>query len=189
MNTLTVSIINLDQLRHGVIARHRFECKGGTIGSGQTSWQLDDPNQSVAPIHCEIRWIEGSFCVIDHCQRTYLNGSATSLGAHPPRRLLEGDQLRVGAYRLQVQYAQDPAATRSLEDMFYPDQGVLDRLIAEKTAASWPIEPSATQPATEICSAFEPPMGNDPLAALDAAAESEASPSNPLLRLIAGDRP
>lgn len=96
MNTLTVSIINLDQLRHGVIARHRFDCKGGTIGSGQTSWQLDDPNQSVAPIHCEIRWIEGSFCVIDHCQRTYLNGSATSLGAYPPRRLLEGDQLRVG---------------------------------------------------------------------------------------------
>ena len=54
MNTLTVSITNLDQLRHGVIARHRFDCKGGTIGSGQTSWQLDDPNQSVAPIHCEI---------------------------------------------------------------------------------------------------------------------------------------
>jgi len=189
MNSVTLSITNLDQLQHGVTARHLFDCKGGTIGSGRANWQINDRDQTVAPIHCEIRWIEGSFCVIDHCQRTYLNGSATSLGAYPPRRLLEGDQLRVGAYRLQVQYAQDQACTRSLEDLFNPDRRVLDRLIAEEPATPWPTKPSAPQPAVEICSVFKAAMGTDPLAALDAAADAEALRECPLQRLIAGEHP
>lgn len=141
MSILTLSITNLGQLRHDVTTRHRFDCKGGTIGSGQASW-LNDRNQTIAPIHCEIRWIEGSFCVIDHCHRTYLNDSATSLGALPPRRLLEGDQLRIGVYRLRVQYAQDHASGRSLEDLFNPERRVLDRLIAEQPVNPWPLNPS-----------------------------------------------
>lgn len=84
MNTVTLSITNLDQLQHGVTARHLFDCKGGTIGSGRANWQINDRDQTVAPIHCEIRWIEGSFCVIDHCHRTYLNGSANSWGRFHP---------------------------------------------------------------------------------------------------------
>jgi type VI secretion system protein ImpI len=134
MSTVTLSITNLDQLQHGVTARHLFDCKGGTIGSGRANWRINDRDQAVAPIHCEIRWIEGSFCVIDHCHRTYVNGSANSLGPLPPRRLVEGDQLLIGAYRLQVQYSQDQARTRSLEDLFNPDPRVLDRLIAEAPA-------------------------------------------------------
>lgn len=39
MSILTLSITNLGQLRHDVTTRHRFDCKGGTIGSGQASWQ------------------------------------------------------------------------------------------------------------------------------------------------------
>lgn len=58
MNTVTLSITNLDQLQHGVTARHLFDCKGGTIGSGRANWQINDRDQTVAPIHCEIRWIE-----------------------------------------------------------------------------------------------------------------------------------
>ncbi len=138
MNSVTLSITNLDQLQHDVTARHRFDCKGGTIGSERASWRINDRAQAVAPLHCEIRWLEGSFCVIDHCHRTYLNDSSTSLETLAPRRLVEGDQLRIGAYRLQVQYAQDQACTRSLEDLFNPDRRVLDRLIAEEPATPWP---------------------------------------------------
>lgn len=157
MNTVTLSITNLDQLQHGVTARHLFDCKGGTIGSGRANWQINDRDQTVAPIHCEIRWIEGSFCVIDHCHRTYLNGSANSLGPLPPRRLVEGDQLLIGTYRLQVQYTQDQACTRSLEDLFNPDPRVLDRLIAEAPAPAWPAQPSApNQPSRSPRSSKQP---------------------------------
>ncbi len=188
MNTLSLIITNLDQLQHDVTTRHRFDCKGGTIGSGQADWQLNDRDQTIAPIHCEIRWVESSFCVIDHCHRTYLNDSVNSLGAMPPRRLLEGDHLRIGAYRLLVQYAQEQTCERSLEDLFNPERSLLDHLIAESPVSPWSLPPSPPQPAAEICSIFEPAKGNDPLAALNSTG-SGAAAENPLQRLIAGERP
>lgn len=184
MSSLTLSVINLDQLQHSVTARHRFDRTGGTIGSEAATWLLTDREQSVAPIHCEIRWLEGSFCVIDHCNRTYLNDSSVSLGKRPARRLVEGDQLRVGSYRLLVQCAH---ADARLEALFTPEHSVLDRLLAETPAQAWQPSPAAPQAATEICSVFNCDTGKDPLAALDAVAVARPSSRNPLQRLIAGE--
>lgn len=186
MSTLTLSITNLDQLQHSVTARHQFDSTGGTIGSAAATWQINDRAQTVAPIHCEIRWIEGSFCVVDHCNRTYLNDSALSLGALPPRRLVEGDQLCIGAYRLQVQFSKTDA--RSLADLFNPGLRVLDQLIADVPAKAWQAEPPAAQAAVEICSIFETVPGKDPLVALDAKTAAKLTQENPLQRLISGER-
>lgn len=188
MSTLMMSITNLDQLQPNVIVRHTFDCKGGTIGSEGASWLMNDRNHSVASIHCEIRWIEDSFCVIDRCARTYLNDSINSLGARSPRRLLEGDQLRIGAYRLLVQHSQEHANARSLEDLLSPDASVLDRLIADPPANGG-CSSTTTQAITEICSAFETHKGNDPLVALNAVGDTSESLEDPLQRLIAGARP
>ncbi|PYB76684.1 hypothetical protein DMX11_11115 [Pseudomonas sp. LB-090624] len=185
MSTLTLSITNLDQLLHNVTARHEFDRAGGTVGSAGAAWLINDREQSVAPIHCEIRWIEGSFCVIDRCGRTYLNDNLDSLGTPAVRRLLEGDQLRVGAYRLLAQLSQTDA--RSLEQLFSADSRVLDRLILDAPAEHWLKKPTTTPEVAEICSVFDAGMGNDPLAALDAA--TETTQENPLDRLIAGERP
>ncbi|WP_449432101.1 FHA domain-containing protein [Pseudomonas putida] len=187
MSTLTLCITNLDQLLHTVTARHQFDCAGGTIGSEGATWLINDREQTVAPIHCEIRWVEGSFCVIDRCNRTYLNDSIISLGALPARRLLEGDRLRIGAYRLQAQCS--PATAGSLEDLFNPDQRVLDQLIAEVTAEVCRSRSPATLAVAEICSVFEPGLGNDPLAALDAVTVTGPAQACPLQRLIAGEQP
>lgn len=185
MSTLIMSITNLDQLQHCVVARHQFDDTGGTIGSAAVTWQIDDRTQTVAPLHCEIRWIEGSFCVIDHCNRTYLNDSALSLGALTARRLLEGDQLRIGAYRLQVQLSQTDA--RSLEDLFSPGLRVLDQLIADFPTRAWQAEPTITQAPVEICSVFVTAPVKDPLAALDAETATGLMQENPLQRLVSGE--
>ena len=47
MNTVTLSITNLDQLQHDVIARHRFDCKGGTIGSDLVAKAASDGNMKM----------------------------------------------------------------------------------------------------------------------------------------------
>nr|WP_225777411.1 FHA domain-containing protein [Pseudomonas sp. Marseille-Q3773] len=185
MSTLTLSITNLDQLQHNVTARHQFDPTGGTIGSAKATWRINDREQTIAPIHCEIRWIEGSFCVIDRCQRTYLNDSHNSLGSLAPRRLLEGDQLRVGAYRLQVQLSQ--ADARSVEDLFSPEQRTLDHWLLETPANAWQPASAAKHVVADICSAFSPGIGNDPLAALDTA--TGVAQESPLEQLIAGERP
>jgi len=185
MSTLILSIINLDQLQHNVTARHQFDCTGGTIGSAGATWLINDREQTVAPVHCEIRWIEGSFCVIDRSQRTYLNDSHDSLGSLAPRRLLDGDQLRIGAYRLQVQLSQ--ADARSLEDLFSPEQRTLDHWLVEVPVNARQPTSGTTQVVADICSAFASGIGNDPLAALDNA----TGPTQPsaLEQLIAGERP
>jgi type VI secretion system protein ImpI len=187
MSTLTLSIINLKQLQHNVSARHQFDRSGGTIGSERADWLINDRERSVAPLHCEIRWLEGSFCVIDRCQRTYVNDSITSLAPLSPRRLMEGDQLRIGAYQLHVQFAH--ASVGSLEALFNPDQRVLDELIAGVHADAWQLMRPTTTAVAEICSVFEPAIGNDPLAALDAATDMQPSSANSLQRLIKGERP
>lgn len=185
MSLMTLSIINLEQLQHNVTARHLFDRTGGTIGSAGATWLINDHERTVAPIHCEIRWMEGGFCVIDRCQRTYLNDSLDSLGSLAPRRLQEGDQLCVGAYRLQVQLSQADAS--SLEDLFSPEQRNLDHWLVEVSVNAWQPISGATQVVADICSAFAPGIGNDPLAALD----SVTGPveEDPLERLIAGERP
>ncbi|MBK5011302.1 FHA domain-containing protein [Pseudomonas sp. S60] len=185
MSTLTLSITNLDQLQHNVTARHQFDRTGGTLGSAGATWRINDREQIIAPIHCEIRWIEGSFCVIDCCQRTYLNDSYDSLGSLAPRRLLEGDQLRVGTYRLQVQFTR--ADARSVEDLFRFEQRTLDHWLLEAPANPWQPTSGAKHVVADICTAFAPGIGNDPLAALDTA--TGAAQESPLEHLIAGERP
>ena len=187
MSLMTLSITNLEQLQHNVTARHQFDHTGGTIGSAGATWLIDDHEQTVAPIHCEIRWLEGGFCVIDRCQRTYLNNSLDSLAPLTARRLREGDRLRVGAYQLQVQLAQ--ADVRSLEDVFSPDQKSLDQWLLDVPAQAWQTACATRAVADEICSVFEPGNGNDPLAALDAVEVKCTGQVDPLQSLKAGAHP
>lgn len=187
MSLLTLNISNLGQLKHNATARHQFDDSGGTIGSAGATWLIDDRDQTVAPIHCEIRWIEGDFCVIDRCQRTYLNGNLDSVGPLNTRRLLDGDQLRIGALRLLVQLSQ--ADTRSLEDMFSPDQRSLDHWLHDVPAAARQAAPATREFAVEICSAFDPGVGSDPLAALDAVAVKRTEQVDPLQAVEVGAHP
>ncbi|MEB6587542.1 MULTISPECIES: FHA domain-containing protein [Pseudomonas] len=187
MSTLTLSIINLDQVPHNVTVRCQFDAAGGTIGSRGADWLINDRQHSIAPIHCEIRWVENSFCVIDRCERTYLNDSSTYVGAYPPRRLREGDQLHIGGYRMSVQCSD--ADTRSLQDLFNPEYRLLDQWMADTHTEAWQPEACSSRALPEICSVFEPVIGNDPLAALDAVDAAEPSRGDLLQRLLAGERP
>ncbi|WP_459207675.1 FHA domain-containing protein [Pseudomonas sp. MLB6B] len=185
MSILTLSITNLEQLLHNVSAWHRFGYAGGTVGSRGATWLMNDRNGGVAPIHCEIRWIEGSFCVIDRCQRTYLNDNLGSVGALGPRRLAAGDRLRIGAYRLQMQFSQVESC--SLEDLISPERTSFDQWLLEAPTPAWRPALDGKQDAVDIESLFEPGHGNDPLAALDVVTAPDRQ--DPLERLIAGERP
>lgn len=186
MNAMTLYITNLEQMQHGVTARHRFGCVGGTIGSQFADWLIDNRDRTVAPTHCEIRWLEGNFCIIDRCNRTYLNDGVRSLGQHPPVRLQEGDQIRIGSCRLQVQFLHGPASHGSLEELFNPVRTVLDALIADAPVGEWQIERTGIESTLDICETFEPGVGHDPLVALDATIQKEQPGESSLHHLIAG---
>lgn len=166
MNTLTLSICNLQQLQHGVIARHRFDRRGGTIGSEGAHWLLSDSAGLVAPVHCEIRWLEGRFCIIDRCNRTYLNEEPLCVGERSPRSLRDGDVMRIGPYLVQVRFPGEHAQGGALKDCFAAWPPVLDALLADGFVPAEPAAPSRPLQAVDICKVFAQRIETDPLTAL-----------------------
>ncbi|WP_438282722.1 FHA domain-containing protein [Pseudomonas alabamensis] len=173
MKTLSLSIVDLDPLQRTCVSRRLFDCTGGTLGSAGADWLLDDPEQTIAPIHCEIRWLEGSFCVVDRCHRTFLNEERVSLGAGCVRRLLEGDQIRIGPYRLQVQLSHTDA--RSLEQVLGHERSLFDTWLDDAPVGDWQPASAPTEIRADICSTFGADLVNDPLVMLE-----RSSPSKPL---------
>ncbi|UWF51830.1 type VI secretion system lipoprotein TssJ [Pseudomonas sp. N3-W] len=115
---LTLVINNPAQLLHGYLPLHRFGPQGGSIGSAAADWRLEDRHNSVQPTHCEIRVVEGRFCVIDRSGSTYANGHDLPLGRNVAVSLNDGDLLQIGAYRVAVQLGEHAPGQRSLDELF-----------------------------------------------------------------------
>ncbi|WP_339532960.1 type VI secretion system lipoprotein TssJ [Pseudomonas mucidolens] len=180
---LTLMIGNPAQLLHGYLPSHRFGPQGGSIGSVTADWRLEDRHNSVQPNHCDIRIVEGHFCVTDRCGSTYVNGHALPLGRHVTVRLNEGDLLRIGAYQVAVHLHGHALGE------YDPRHCTLDELLTERPECmqAWYLEdlPSLplTNPRPAVCPEFErlcQPMDvaeqGDPLRALDAAPSPKPVP-------------
>ncbi|AZE66433.1 type VI secretion lipoprotein, VC_A0113 family [Pseudomonas synxantha] len=175
---LTLVINNPAQLLHGYLPLHRFGPQGGSIGSAAVDWRLEDRHNSVCPNHCDIRVVEGRFCVIDRSGRTYVNGHDLPLERHVAISLNDGDRLQIGAYQVAVQLGEHA-----------PGQHSLDELLGEHPEGMhvWHQEdlPSRPQvdkrPATcpefeRLCQPVDLTEQGDPLRALEAAPPSKKQP-------------
>jgi len=147
---LTLVISNPAQLLHGYLPSHRFGPQGGSIGSAAADWHLVDRQNSVQPNHCDIRVVEGRFCVIDRSGCTYVNGHDLPVGCDSAVALNDGDFLQVGAYRVAVQFGEHAPGQRSLEALFSgrPD-GLLEWHLEEVT------NPPLAEVAPVVCPEFE----------------------------------
>jgi type VI secretion system VasD/TssJ family lipoprotein len=114
---LTLVINNPAQLLHGYLPGHQFGPQGGSIGSAAVDWRLEDRHNSVRPNHCDIRVVEGRFCVIDRSGRTYVNGHDLPLERHVAISLNDGDRLQIGAYQVAVQLGEHTPGQRSLDEL------------------------------------------------------------------------
>lgn len=114
---LTLVINNPAQLLHGYLPGHQFGPQGGSIGSAAVDWRLEDRHNSVRPTHCDIRVVEGRFCVIDRSGRTYVNGHDLPLERHVAISLNDGDRLQIGAYQVAVQLGEHTPGQRSLDEL------------------------------------------------------------------------
>lgn len=85
--SVTLTVLNPEKLLHGSEPRHRFDRAGGSIGS-QGAWRLHDRGVRILPVHCEIGWHEGHFCIIDHSGKSFMNGSDTQLLSGNPTNAL-----------------------------------------------------------------------------------------------------
>ncbi|MBA6112266.1 FHA domain-containing protein [Pseudomonas asiatica] len=104
--SVTLTVLNPEKLLHGSEPRHRFDRAGGSIGS-QGAWRLHDRGVRILPVHCEIGWHEGHFCIIDHSGKSFMNGSDTQLLSGTPVRLRHNDRLQMGDYQIAIHLGED----------------------------------------------------------------------------------
>jgi type VI secretion system VasD/TssJ family lipoprotein len=168
---LTLVISNPAQLLHGYLPLHRFGPQGGNIGSTAADWCLDDRHSSVQPNHCEVRVVEGRFCVIDRSGSTYANGHDLPLGRNVAVSLNDGDLLRIGAYRVAVQLGEHAQSQHSLDELFsgHPE-GMQAWHLEEFPSLPLPDPQPATCPEFErLCQPVDLAEQGDPLRAMTAA--------------------
>jgi type VI secretion system VasD/TssJ family lipoprotein len=179
---LTLVISNPAQLLHGYLPSHRFGPRGGRIGSAAADWCLEDRHNSVQPNHCEIRVVEGRFCVIDRSGSTYANGHDLPLGRNVAVSLNDGDLLQIGAYRVAVQLGEHAPGQRSLDELFsgHPE-GMQAWHLEDFPSRPLPEPRPATCPEFErLCHPADLSEQGDPLRAMN-----EVEPPKPLVGICA----
>ena len=100
---------------------------GGTIGrSGSNDWVLPDEKRYLSGMHATISFRLGRFYVTDHSMNgVFVNGSTIPVGDTAPHRLFEGDRLRMGYYRMQVEIVESTGVVGT--DETYPMSRDSDR--------------------------------------------------------------
>jgi type VI secretion system FHA domain protein len=106
--------------RLGANSTRTFGEAGGTIGrSGSNDWVLPDEKRYLSGMHATISFRLGRFYVTDHSMNgVFVNGSTIPVGDTAPHRLFEGDRLRMGYYRMQVDIVESTA--EATPDETYP---------------------------------------------------------------------
>ena len=101
--TLKITSHHKDQL--GADSVRQFGDSGGTIGRGlQNDWILLDPERFISSRHAVFDHRRGSWYLADTSTNgVYINDEDEPLGKGNPRRLFNGDRLRMGEFEFAVQ--------------------------------------------------------------------------------------
>lgn len=95
-----------------------FREKGGTIGrSLQNDWILPDPDRFISGRHASIDFKGGIYYLVDTSTNgVYLNGDCEPIGKGNPRRLFNGDKLRLGDFEIEVTIDKGESIVMPMDD-------------------------------------------------------------------------
>ncbi|MEE4162381.1 MAG: type VI secretion system-associated FHA domain protein TagH [Woeseiaceae bacterium] len=101
---LTLEIVSEHREIVGDDAVRVFREEGGTIGRAlENDWILPDPDKYISGRHATIDFKGGSYFLADTSSNgTYINDDYEPLGKGNPRRLFNGDRLRMGDFEITV---------------------------------------------------------------------------------------
>jgi len=106
-------------------AVREFGEKGGTIGrSLQNDWILPDPDRFISGRHATIDFKGGIYYLVDTSTNgIYVNGDCEPIGKGIPRRLFNGDTMRLGDFEMTVSIESGESIVMPLDE---PDSKVAD---------------------------------------------------------------
>ncbi|MBT8103480.1 MAG: type VI secretion system-associated FHA domain protein TagH [Gammaproteobacteria bacterium] len=102
--TLQLKIVSKHRELVGEDAQREFHEEGGTIGrSLQNDWILPDPDRYISGRHATIDHKGGSYYLLDTSSNgVYINDEVEPIGKGHPRRLFDGDRMRMGDFEFVV---------------------------------------------------------------------------------------
>ncbi len=101
---LTITIVSEHRDLVGSDCVREFHETGGTIGrSLQNDWILPDPDRYISGRHAAIDFKGGMYYLADTSSNgVYMNGEAEPIGKGNPRRLFDGDRMRMGDFEFEI---------------------------------------------------------------------------------------
>ena len=95
-----------------------FSETGGTIGrSLHNDWILPDPDRYISGRHATIDFQGGAYYLADvSTNGVYINGDVEPLGQGNPRRLFNGDVIRLGDFEINVRIDEGESIVMPLDD-------------------------------------------------------------------------
>jgi predicted component of type VI protein secretion system len=122
---LKLTVTSPQRTELGAAANMAFGVNGGTIGRGRNNdWVLPDPHRYLSANHARVDFRAGQYYIEDLSSNgLYVNDATRALGRQGPHQLREGDQLRLGEYRILVSIdsAAEPMAEASLVRPITPE--------------------------------------------------------------------
>lgn len=118
---LSLRIDNFDKLPNGSPLEYSVDRRGFDFGRDQhLDWTLPDKNRVVSGKHCEVRYYEEAYWLIDTSTNgTFLNDSAKRVQS--PYRLRDGDKLAIGDYVIFVSINLDEPESHQEQPVYAPD--------------------------------------------------------------------
>lgn len=103
-------------------AVREFNEQGGTIGrSLQNDWILPDPDRYISGRHATIDFKAGAYYLADTSSNgVFINGDCEPLGKGNPRRLFNGDVIRLGDFVINVSIDAGESVAMPLDDDSQP---------------------------------------------------------------------
>jgi type VI secretion system protein ImpI len=123
--SLNMVVTNVQLLDSGLTPQSAWTPDGGMIGaSSECVWRLKDKNQTIEPHHCEVRVVDGAYCLLDHSGETYVNGASMPIGKGQFARLKHKDEIQIGPYLVRVylgEYIEKEVASNNVLEQFFND--------------------------------------------------------------------
>lgn len=102
--SLSLQILNGNELESGRAAKCLFTSQGGDIGHSETCfWSVQDRQSGIEEKACSVCWHDGDFCLQSYSQNLLINQAPVSLHAGLIR-LRQGDEILVGSLRIKAQF-------------------------------------------------------------------------------------
>jgi predicted component of type VI protein secretion system len=101
---LTVKIVSEHRDLVGDDCVREYHEEGGTIGRAlENDWILPDPDRYISGRHATIDYKGGIYYLADTSSNgVYMNGEIEPIGKGNPRRLFDGDHMRMGDFEFEV---------------------------------------------------------------------------------------